>query len=42
MMNFDSFREMEAEDPEISRLRDQIRSNYLPPITSSSSPDVLI
>lgn len=41
--SFISFsREMEAEDPEIARLRNQIRNMYLPPISSASSPDVLI
>jgi hypothetical protein len=34
-------REMEADD-EIARLRQQIRNAYLPPMTSASSPDVLI
>lgn len=34
-------REMEADD-EIARLRQQIRNVYLPPMTSASSPDVLI
>ena len=34
-------REMEA-DEEIARLRQQIRNFYLPPMTSASSPDVLI
>lgn len=34
-------REMEADD-EIARLRQQIRNTYLPPMTTASSPDVLI
>jgi Protein C10 len=34
-------REMEADD-EIARLRQQVRNSYLPPMTSASSPDVLI
>lgn len=34
-------REMEA-DEEIARLRQQIRNTYLPPMTTASSPDVLI
>lgn len=34
-------REMEADD-EIARLRQQIRNTYLPPMSSASSPDVLI
>lgn len=34
-------RDMEADD-EIARLRQQIRNVYLPPMTSASSPDVLI
>lgn len=36
-------REMERVDPEIARLRDQIRSNYFPPImNNANSPDILI
>lgn len=34
-------REMEA-DEEIARLRQQIRFFYMPPMSSASSPDVLI
>lgn len=34
-------RDMEVDD-EIARLRQQIRNTYLPPMTSASSPDVLI
>lgn len=34
-------RDMES-DEEIARLRQQIRHSYLPPMTSASSPDVLI
>lgn len=34
-------REMEV-DEEIARFRQQIRSNYLPPVMTSTSPDVLI
>lgn len=34
-------RDMEA-DEEIARLRQQIRNIYLPPMTSATSPDVLI
>lgn len=34
-------RDMESDD-EIARLRQQIRNSYLPPMTSASSPDVLI
>lgn len=34
-------REMESDD-EIARLRQQVRNIYLPPMTSASSPDVLI
>lgn len=35
-------REMEADDEDVGRLRQQIRNMYLPPMTSASSPDVLI
>jgi hypothetical protein len=35
-------RELESSDGEIARLRQQIRNIYLPPMTSASSPDVLI
>lgn len=36
-------REMEREDAEIERLRDEIRSIYMPPITiTGASNDVLI
>lgn len=42
LVNFEQrIREMEADD-EIARLRHQIRNAYLPPMTSASSPDVLI
>lgn len=42
LVNFEQLiREMEA-DEEIARLRQQIRNTYLPPMTSASSPDVLI
>lgn len=34
-------REMES-DEEISRFRQQIRNVYLPPLTTATSPDVLI
>lgn len=34
-------RELETSDPEIARLREQIRGSYLPPM-NSTSPDVLI
>lgn len=34
-------RELETADPEIGRLREQIRVTYLPPM-NSTSPDVLI
>ncbi|XP_070500535.1 protein C10 [Chironomus tepperi] len=34
-------RELETSDPEIARLREQIRTTYLPPM-NSTSPDVLI
>lgn len=35
-------REMEGTDPEIARLRDQIRNSYYPPMGNANSPDVLI
>lgn len=35
-------REMEREDSEIARLRNEIRSIYLPPITVCAANDVLI
>ncbi|KAG5675380.1 hypothetical protein PVAND_005288 [Polypedilum vanderplanki] len=35
-------REFENTDQEIARLREQIRQNYLPPMSSGSSPDILI
>lgn len=34
-------REMES-DEEIARFRQQIRNVYLPPLTTATSPDVLI
>ncbi|CAO1305368.1 unnamed protein product [Diamesa serratosioi] len=42
LVNFSQMiRELEKEDDEIARLRNQIRNVYLPP-TISTSPDVLI
>lgn len=35
-------RELENSDEEIARLRAQIRQIYYPPMSSSTSPDVLI
>lgn len=35
-------REMENEDPEIAKLRQQIRAIYLPPITINTSNDILV
>lgn len=35
-------REMEGEDPDIAKLRQQIRSIYLPPITINTSNDILV
>lgn len=35
-------RDLEKDDPEISRLRSQIRAIYLPPINFDSAQDVLI
>ena len=35
-------REIEKEDPEIARLKTQIRSIYLPPIHLNTSNDILI